>query len=80
MQRGLPAIASDIPVFREVGGDYLCYCNPRDPQTCAAIIRVFEQTGRLPGAKPLDDWKWISWKESATQLLVATDGGSSVAS
>jgi glycosyltransferase involved in cell wall biosynthesis len=80
MQRGLPAIASDIKVFREVGGDYLSYCNPRDPKTCAAIIREVERTGRLPSAKPLNDWKWISWKESATQLLVATDGDSSVAS
>lgn len=71
MQRGLPAIASDIPVFREVGGDYLAYCDPRDPETCAAIIREFERTGRLPGAKPLDDWKWITWRESAEQLIEA---------
>lgn len=74
MQRGLPAIASDIPVFREVGGDYLSYCNPQDPETCAAIIREFERTGRLPGAKPLDDWKWITWKESTEQLLEAVTG------
>lgn len=71
MQRGLPAIASDISVFHEVGGDYLCYCDPHDPKTCAAIIGEFERTGKLPGAKPLDDWRWIGWKESTIQLLEA---------
>jgi glycosyltransferase involved in cell wall biosynthesis len=74
MQRGLPAIASDLPVFREVGGDYLCYCDPHDPKICAAIISEFERTGKLPGAKPLDDWKWIGWKESTIQLLEAVSG------
>ncbi len=74
MQRGLPAIASDLPVFREVGGDYLCYCDPHDPKTCAAIISEFERTGKLPGAKPLDDWKWIGWKQSTIQLLEAASG------
>jgi glycosyltransferase involved in cell wall biosynthesis len=74
MQRGLPAIASDLRVFREVGGDYLCYCDPHDPKTCAAIISKFESTGKLPGAKPLDDWKWIGWKESTIQLLEAVSG------
>lgn len=71
MQRGLPAIASDISVFHEVGGDYLCYCDPHDPKTCAAIIGEFERTGKLPGTKPLDDWSWIGWKESTIQLLEA---------
>lgn len=80
MQRGLPAIASDIPVFREVGGDYLSYCDPRDPETCASIIREFERTGCLPGAKPLDDWKWITWRESTIQLLEALGGGKMSAS
>ena len=79
MQRGLPAIASDLPVFREVGGDYLCYCDQHDPKTCAAIIGEFERTGKLPGAKPLNDWKWIGWKESTIQLLEAvTDNRSSL--
>lgn len=80
MQRGLPAVANNIPVFPKVGGDCLSYCNPRDPRTCAAIIRDFAQTGRLPGAKSIDDWKWIGWKESVTQLWVAAAGESAVVS
>lgn len=80
MQRGLPAIASDIPVFREVGGDYLSYCDPHKPETCASIVDEFGRSGRLPGAKPLDDWKWIGWKESTTQFLQAISGSRSEAS
>ena len=73
LQRGLPAIASDIPVFREVAGDFAEYFDPNSSSDLCAIIHDFSVTRRLPNARPVADWKWISWKESAQQLFDAVE-------
>lgn len=71
MQRGLPVIASDIPVFRETGGDFVAYCDIRNPASLARMILELEKTGKVPSARDLKDWKWITWRESAQQLVEA---------
>lgn len=35
---GTPVIASDIPLFREIGGDRVTYCDPRDSESWRAAI------------------------------------------
>lgn len=40
MARGLPVAASDLPVLREVGGDWPAYFDPRDPLDAARAIRA----------------------------------------
>ena len=69
MQRGLPAMASDIPVFREIGADFLAYFNLDDPSSLAALVRRFEETGQFPAARKLADWSWLGWRESTRQLI-----------
>ena len=62
---GLPVIASDIPVLREVGGDGAAYFAVDDAGALAAKIRAF-----LAGDRP--DPSRIrarSWEESARHLL-----------
>ncbi len=49
MQRGLPAMGSDIPVFREIGGEFMAYFDLADPQTLANLVTRFEATGEVPG-------------------------------
>jgi glycosyltransferase involved in cell wall biosynthesis len=39
MAAGVPAVASDIPALREVGGDTVRYADPHDPGSVAAAIR-----------------------------------------
>ena len=73
LQRGLPAIASDIPVFREVAGDFAEYFDPNSASDLCAIIDQFSVTKKLPNARPVTEWKWITWKESAQQLFDAVD-------
>jgi glycosyltransferase involved in cell wall biosynthesis len=73
LQRGLPAIASDIPVFREVAGDFAEYFDPNNASDLCAIIDQFSLTKKLPNARPVNEWKWITWKESAQQLFGAVD-------
>jgi O-antigen biosynthesis alpha-1,2-rhamnosyltransferase len=69
MQRGLPVMASDIPVFHEVGGDFVAYFNPDQPETVAELILDFEKKGEFPAAKKLEEWSWLSWEDSARQFL-----------
>jgi alpha-1,2-rhamnosyltransferase len=69
MQRGLPVMASDIPVFREVGGDFVAYFDVARPASLATLIESFEQTGKFPAARPIDDWRWLNWGEAAHMLV-----------
>jgi alpha-1,2-rhamnosyltransferase len=73
LQRGLPAIASDIPVFREVAGDFAEFFDPNSASDLCAIIDQFSISKKLPSARPVAEWKWITWKESAQQLFDAVD-------
>ena len=51
MQRGLPAMGSDIPVFREIGGEFMAYFDLADPQTLANLVTRFEATGEFPAGR-----------------------------
>jgi len=69
MQRGLPAMVSDIPVFREVGGDFVAYFDPDKPETLMELILDFEKNGKFPVVKKLKEWSWLNWEDSARQFL-----------
>lgn len=62
---GLQAIASDIPVFREVGGDAAAYFDVADSGSLAARIR--EACMRRPTAVALPRRR--SWREAAAGLF-----------
>ena len=72
MQRGLPAMASDIPVFREIGGDSMAYFNLDDPQTLADRVTQFESSNKFPASRSVADWQWIGWREASQQLVSGT--------
>lgn len=67
-RHGLPVIARDIPVFREVAGDAAVYFeDSRDPQKIAHAV---EQAIRVKGkdsSPPVIPW--LTWAESADALL-----------
>jgi len=72
-QHGVPIIARDLPVFREVAGDGAYYFNGKDSEDVAgAVLRwltLFE-AGEAPGSAAVG---WLTWQQSATQLLAALD-------
>ncbi len=68
MQRGLPAMGSDIAVFREIGGEFMAYFDLQDPQSLADLINQFQQSGQFPAARNVADWQWIGWREASLQL------------
>lgn len=66
---GLGAIASDIPVLREVGGDGAVYVPVDDPRALAeAMEAVMDGAGPDPSTARI-----LSWRESAAQLLEILD-------
>ncbi|MFJ2280889.1 glycosyltransferase family 4 protein [Pseudomonas sp. NPDC087803] len=69
MQRGLPAMASDIPVFREIGGDYMAYFDLHNPQSLTDLVIGMERSGQFPAPMNLDQWRWLSWREASAQLV-----------
>ncbi len=72
MQRGLPVMASDIPVFREIGGEFMAYFDLDDPQTLADRVTQFESSNEFPASRPVADWQWIGWREASQQLVNGT--------
>lgn len=68
-QHGLPIIARDMPVFREVAGDHALYFKGTDPRTMAEGLRHWLElhaTGHHPTSTSMP---WLTWKQSAAQLL-----------
>lgn len=66
MHFGKPVLASDIPVFREIGGDYPFYFSLDNPITLTNLIEDFER-GTLE--KHFTPRSWISWDEAIYNLM-----------
>jgi len=69
MQRNLPVMASDIPVFREIGGDFFAYFDLANPDSLATMVEGFEQSGEFPATRALSEWCWIGWPDACQQLI-----------
>lgn len=71
MALGTPVIASDIPIFREVGGDAATYVDPAAPAEFAAAVQKlrddahWQQVSHRSVARAQE----FSWDESAQQLV-----------
>ncbi|MDI2141121.1 MULTISPECIES: glycosyltransferase family 1 protein [unclassified Pseudomonas] len=72
MQRGLPAMGSDIAVFREIGGEFMAYFDLQAPQRLADLVTAFERSGEFPANRDVNDWQWIGWREASLQLVERT--------
>lgn len=64
-QHGLPILARDIPVFREVAGPHAAYFNSHDPAALADAIRQWVRSGFTPSSETLP---WLTWQQSAANL------------
>jgi glycosyltransferase involved in cell wall biosynthesis len=68
-QKGLPIIARDIPVFREVAGKHAYYFHAEAPEELTTELLhwlALYREGRYPKS---DGLSWLTWKESAIWLL-----------
>ncbi len=68
-QHGLPIIARDIPVFREVAGEHAYYFDGKAPQALADAVRswlALHAEGKAPASAGMP---WLTWEQSARQLV-----------
>lgn len=70
-RHGIPVIARDIPVFREVAGDSAFYFSGNTGQQLAEAMGEWLRMHR-EGTAPLStDMRWLTWRQSTEQLKVA---------
>ena len=68
-QRKLPIIARDIPVFREIAGEYVYYFKGKEPENLAEAVRewtILYGQGKHPKS---DGMHYVTWKESVKKLV-----------
>ncbi|EHH68879.1 glycosyltransferase family 4 protein [Gluconobacter morbifer] len=73
---GVPAIASDISVLREISGNVAEYLDPLDGPAWQKVILEFAENGprRQEQIRRLDGWKPVSWDDSIAQALAVIEG------
>ena len=71
-QRGAEVICSDIPVFREIAEDHATYFDPASPISLARTIsqKYGPLERSLSQKRTSGTVSWITWKQSAEQLLL----------
>lgn len=76
MALGTPVIASDIPIFREVGGDAAAYVDPASPAEFAAAVRKLRDDAQWQDVsrRSVERAREFSWDESARQLVDVAHG------
>lgn len=68
LRKGRPVFASDIPVFREVGGAYPVYYPVSTPEGLFEALQAYENSGIFLGQAP-GDYEWSSWSDCTAELL-----------
>jgi glycosyltransferase involved in cell wall biosynthesis len=79
-QKGLPIIARGIPVFREVAGEHAYYFDGSAPEDLAAAIEAWLALHAAGTAPASSGMPWLTWEQSARQLMDVTVHGLSHAS
>lgn len=73
MAMGVPVVASDIPIFHEVGGDGIIYSNPHDPKAFAQAIMTYDRQDirqrYIDTARAYS--QHFNWNNSAATLIEA---------
>ncbi len=64
-QHGLPILARDLPVFREVAGEHAVYFRAETPDGLAAAVRSFVNRPNEPAVGRMTS---LTWAESAARL------------
>ncbi|MEO8976927.1 MAG: glycosyltransferase family 1 protein [Casimicrobiaceae bacterium] len=66
---GLPAFASDIPVFREIADGHAAFFDPWNAESMANVLEAFLSRGEYPALHAVQDFRWISWETSVSRLF-----------
>ncbi|GAB2851198.1 hypothetical protein GCM10027277_19350 [Pseudoduganella ginsengisoli] len=73
-QRGLPIVARDLPVFREVAGEHAFYFSGKEPEALATRLRAWLDLYAKGEAPTSTGMRWLTWNDSAEQFKQALFG------
>jgi len=71
MVSGCPVVASDIPVLKEVGGDYATYANPKSAQSFSKVIQKVLKTEKPSRKKLQENVRRYSWEDNVSKITEA---------
>ena len=69
LSNGLPVLASDTPIHREVGGEQVGYFDLEDPASLREMISQVEKSGIPDSLAVKSGYRWMDWRESSEMLL-----------
>lgn len=70
-RHGLPIIARDIPVFREVAGEHAAYFQGESAQDLAAALKTWLEKYRAGQHPSSTGMLWATWRQSTEKLKAA---------
>ena len=70
---GTPVVVSDIPIFREIGGDAAEYFDASSPSAVAAAVRRLEGRWQSASDASVAQAHRFTWAESAEQVMRAVE-------
>lgn len=74
-QYGLPILAREMPIFREVAGPHASYFSGLSARALADAVKHWLDLDATGTAPPSSAMPWLSWRASARQLMeVVVDG------
>jgi glycosyltransferase involved in cell wall biosynthesis len=68
-QHGLPVLARDIPVFREVARDHAFYFHGTDPESLSDAVLHWLDLYRENRHPRSDAMPWLTWRQSCEKLM-----------
>ena len=68
-QHGLPIIARDLPVFREVAGEHAFYFKGLRPEDLATALTEWLELYKAQNHTQSSGMNWLTWAQSAEMLL-----------
>ena len=69
LQHGRRVLASDIPVHREVGGDFCAYFDPHNATALADLVLRLEQHDASCPVRPPAQFVATDWRDSTCELI-----------
>ena len=76
MSLGIPVVVSDIPIFREIGGNAAVYFDPRNADAIVDAVRELSRPGEWAArsARSIEQAAQFTWAASARTLLEVLAG------
>jgi len=74
LSNGLPVLASDTPIHREIGGEQIGYFDLADPHSLKEKLLAIEASGIPDSLQVSPGYQWLSWLESSRMLLNKMNG------